>query len=725
MLHIREQSWLKKTLVAGVALLALSACQTFEKPSNNDETTKTLKERSLSQSVVRPPIPPESTRLGDPSSPVDAVQPNDQAGQIIPLQTVPTLANPTIDEQIDNIFRPRLGAVTVDTFVRPLPIPEFIDVVFGGILEQPYVTGPGVSQMMEVVQLRSSGEMRADVFLELVSGALENYGVRVVPEDGAFQIIQDEALRQRIPRFIKSRARLSTKDDLRPVVQFIELQAIGVGPMREILSQAFGQSNDRIVVDGQSRSNIISIAGYPEDVDQAVAIILQMDDLNFAGSRVKRYSPRYWRAEDFAEELSELLALEGWQVSDSSRDVRTISLMPVEYTNDVFIFTQNDQALERTEYWVRQLDRPVSGGDTEEIFIYQVRNVDAQILADTANAVITGGRRAAIAPPLPDGPEGAAAVPTQGAGLVSSRGGNKFTVDPLGNRIIISSTANEYSRLATLLERLDTPAPEVLIEVQIAEVTLTDSTSSGVEFLLNNLGDVSIQTTGLGVGASGVNVSVANNDLQARLNALASNRRVKLLSTPVLVARSGGSAEIQVGTDVPIITSQAAANTQSGDGTLDILQQVTYRSTGVLLSIEPIVFSDYRVDLAVSQEVSSTIDATNTSISSPSISSRTITTELSLEDGETAVLGGLIQENVVRDDQGIPFLKDIPAIGQAFSNDSYSVDRTELVVLITAYVLRGQADKTRFVQALSRSVNQYLDDSTRPVTLNPIVSGDD
>jgi len=148
---------------------------------------------------------------------------------------------------------------------------------------------------------------------------------------------------------------------------------------------------------------------------------------------------------------------------------------------------------------------------------------------------------------------------------------------------------------------------------------------------------------------------------------------------------------------------------------------VEYRSTGVLLNIEPIVFSGNRIDLTVTQEVSATIDVSNSSISSPTISNRSISTQLSLEDGATAVMGGLIQENLIRSDTGIPFLKDIPGVGAAFSVDSYSVDRTELVVLITAYVIRGQEDKTRFVQYLSSRVEGLLRDDQRLLTLNPIV----
>jgi len=222
------------------------------------------------------------------------------------------------------------------------------------------------------------------------------------------------------------------------------------------------------------------------------------------------------------------------------------------------------------------------------------------------------------------------------------------------------------------------------------------------------------------LGSAGATINIlSGNDIDASINAFATNRQVKVLSTPILTAKSGGSAQIQVGTDIPILTSQGASAVQGVDGSTNIQQSVQYRSTGVLLSIEPIVFSDDRIDLTISQEVSSTLDSSSGDISSPTISNRSVTTELSLHDGATAVLGGLIQENYIRNDSGVPILKDIPVVGQVFSNDTLSLDRTELVVLITAYVLRGQTDKDQFVNRLRNRIDTSVANDDRLITLLP------
>lgn len=192
-----------------------------------------------------------------------------------------------------------------------------------------------------------------------------------------------------------------------------------------------------------------------------------------------------------------------------------------------------------------------------------------------------------------------------------------------------------------------------------------------------------------------------------------------MLSTPRLVARSGGAANIQVGSDVPVITTQAAADQQSGDGSRDVLQSVQFRSTGVLLNIEPVVYSTGRVDLTITQEVSSALPNPNTAIASPIISNRNLSTQLTLDDGGTAVLGGLIRESITRGDTGIPLLKDIPWLGSLFSVDSLNIERTELLVIITAYIIRGSEDRERFVDYLTDEINRSLSDPVQLRTRIP------
>jgi len=213
---------------------------------------------------------------------------------------------------------------------------------------------------------------------------------------------------------------------------------------------------------------------------------------------------------------------------------------------------------------------------------------------------------------------------------------------------------------------------------------------------------------GLGIGTNGLNLnytaSWAGWNVQAVFNAFASNNKVNILSRPRLVARSGSEAAIQVGTDVPIITSQTT-NPTVATGPTNVLQSIEYRQTGTILHIKPVVYGDDRVDLFITQEVSSQEPNPNTAVQSPLILDRNITTQLSLADGATAVLGGLIDNEYTKGNSGIPILKDIPILSGTGRTDTISGVKNELVVLVTPYILH-EGEMTAWTARLGHEMNQ-------------------
>jgi general secretion pathway protein D len=269
-------------------------------------------------------------------------------------------------------------------------------------------------------------------------------------------------------------------------------------------------------------------------------------------------------------------------------------------------------------------------------------------------------------------------------------------VNPGTNTLIIQGNALEYQQWLGLLQELDRPARSVMISVTVAEVRLTESEQFGFEFLVREFVRHGYMLTygtlgGLGVptdtGLSAV-LRTQSGDPRAVLNALASNNRVRVLSNPSIVARNGEAAAIQVGQEVPVITSQQSeANTNTGTG--GILQTIQYRQVGVILRVKPVIHSGGRVDLEVQQEVSSATETRTGVTSSPTIATRKVETKLSVADGSTVLLGGLITRTSSNTDSGVPYVKDVPLLGSLFSNRSDSTDVTELVVMITPYVIEN------------------------------------
>jgi general secretion pathway protein D len=309
--------------------------------------------------------------------------------------------------------------------------------------------------------------------------------------------------------------------------------------------------------------------------------------------------------------------------------------------------------------------------------------------------------------------------------------GPRIVVDTARNALVLVGTAQDYARVRPLLEALDKAPREALIEVTVVELDLHNGSNLGVEWTaVNRIGKglalygtgsnvlptppgsatgqaSSSSAGGLPLGSEGFNFTILNGvgDVRMLLNAFAENSKINVLSTPRILAESGETANIEVGTEVPIVTSQASTNTIVNAGTTGILQSIEYQKTGVLLSVLPVIHSGDRIDLTLSQVVSQALPNTTPGITSPLIQNRTVSTQLSLRDGQTVVVGGLITENRTNDDTGVPFLKDIPGVGSLFRNQTASRDKNELLVFITPYVISNGADAA----AITRQFQDQMD----------------
>ncbi len=689
---------LRNGLTAAAAAAALAGCASSGAPDN---------EVWLENGGDPRPAPARPA----PSGTLDGQRARADAGDAeVSRRTVPTIRDsrgrsPVSDET------PSLPSDTVNVTLPPQPLPSFINTVFGEILEQPFTLGPNISEREDLISLRSVNDMRRDTFLSLVEEALKDYGVGVIYENGLFRIIELEELRREMPRFITSRAHSDVPSGLRPVVQFIELTAIDAADMEQILRQAFPE-RDAVNVRTNRRTNSIVVSGLAEDVNAAVAIINEMDELRFAGTQVVTFTPRNWQVDELAETMLEILTLEGYFASVGTNTPRALSLLPIEFTNQLMIFAADLQLANHALGVGQRLDVEAYRSEARRAHVYQVKNGAASDLAGIVGAVIGAGPR-----------QNAAGGQSQLQSQQSSNGNNgaedgenggvrsfgDLTVDEQGNRIIFFGTSQEFEEVSNLLDQLDTPVAEVMIEVTIAEITLTDDTSYGLDVVFDS--DAVSGFRAQLNSQSGFTGVVNTGQFSLSGSADASNNQINILSVPRVVTRSGQEASIQVGTDVPVITSQRASPVQ-GDGTTDILQSVEFRSTGILLSVEPLVYSGDRIDLTISQEVSSAQNNPNPAIASPVISNRSLTSQLSLQDGQTAVLGGLIDNQLTRGNSGVPFVKDLPLIGSAFRSETISSQRTMLLVLVTPYVLNTRDDRQAFVDALTGGVNAAFGNQT-------------
>ncbi len=258
--------------------------------------------------------------------------------------------------------------------------------------------------------------------------------------------------------------------------------------------------------------------------------------------------------------------------------------------------------------------------------------------------------------------------------------------NPFDNTLLIQGTQQEYQQIVKLLEQIDVPPRQVLIEAKIFEVTLSDAFSMGVQAYLQRAGTSPVrqllgQFTGAGLGLSAGWLVSASRELMVFLEAQQDVRRTKVLAAPTVMATDNIPASINVGTEVPVLVG----NTIGIGGSQSLVQN---RNSGVTLAITARVQSSGIVTMTIDQEVSQPIaPAANAAIQSPSFSRRNVQTQITVQDGDTIAIGGIIQENDLNSTSGIPGLIKIPYFGALFGDKSVTKQRTELVIFLTPRVI--------------------------------------
>ncbi len=613
------------------------------------------------------------------------------------------------------------GAVNVN--IEGMPVPAFINEFFGAILGVGFQMDAQVGRMTDLVTLRTAGPQSPQEFYRLATSVLRTYGVSSEYTSGNVMFNRAPDAASSVPPLIVSgRALPEVPISHRPVFQLVELQAVRASDVISLLNVAF--KSDSLQIQPDNNRNAVILMGKPEMVRQALDAVRVFDRPYMRGRESARLEPAFVSADELSKRLVEVLGAEGYGASlytSGAAPGTAILVLPLTAANAVLVFASDRQVLEHAVEWARSIDRPnpVAGGDG--LFYYLVKNTQAKEIVTTINGV----RGTSSTPSSPrdaiDGsqvgvnlqpraPAGNSEFPAIAEAAASTGGGDltkgKLLLDEPRNALIYQGTGTDWARLLPLIQQMDKAPRQVMIEVTVAEVTLTDDEQFGIAWLAKNdigrfNGNVQSGTlSGLGGGGLSYVLDIGG-QARASLKALASRDRITLLSTPRLMVKSGEEANIDVGTEVPTITSQSTSPIQSG-GNTNILQTVQYRKTGILLNIKPVVYSDDRVDLEIRQEVSEAQPlGADSGVNSPAIFNRSISTSLSLKDGSAILIGGLMSQKNTNSNSGIPLLKDIPLLGNAFKSTTRNKSKTELVLMIVPYIIESDAQADELTRSLS------------------------
>ncbi len=289
---------------------------------------------------------------------------------------------------------------------------------------------------------------------------------------------------------------------------------------------------------------------------------------------------------------------------------------------------------------------------------------------------------------------------------IEDSGDIRIIADEKNNALVILATTAEYRMIEATLQRLDITPLQVLIEVTIAEVTLTDDLRYGLQWFFES-GDSAVTFSTLASGAvasafPGFSYLFSGGDARVVLNALTEITDVRVISSPQLMVLDNQSARLQVGDQVPIATQSAVS---IGDPDAPIVNSIQFRDTGVILEVTPRVNASGLVVLDVFQEVSDVIATTTSDIDSPTIQQRSIESTVAVQSGDTVALGGLIRDRNEDSSSGVPLLSSIPLLGNLFKTTQTQVRRTELLVLITPRVVRDRSEALEVTDELRRRLS--------------------
>jgi general secretion pathway protein D len=298
-------------------------------------------------------------------------------------------------------------------------------------------------------------------------------------------------------------------------------------------------------------------------------------------------------------------------------------------------------------------------------------------------------------------------------GSGSSSGGTavlpnvRISADPVNNTLLIYANQESYRVIELAVRQMDKPQLQVSIDATIAEITLNDSLSYGVQFFLKS-SDVGagvdkgsvIKTIGnavLGRQLPGFNFLLGS-DSEPRLilDALRGVSDVKVLSTPSVVVVDNQPATLQVGDQVPVAT--ASATVLSGSGT-PVVNTIDYRNTGVILRVMPRINANGNVLLDIEQEISNVAAGTGGSLT-PTVSQRRVKSTIAVASGQTVLLAGLISDRQESSRSGLPLVDQLGDLGKLIGSNSKTSQRTELIIFIRPQIIRDGVDAMRVAEEL-------------------------
>ncbi len=633
------------------------------------------------------------------------------------------------------------------------PIADVVSLVLREIAKVNYVLHPPLNG---TVTLSTQGPVSADQAVLLLEAALQANGLQMARDTrGTYHIGRPDAIKGIVPAL-----RQAGSGPLPPGYGAIvvPLKYMGAGEMAAILRP---MAPPDAIVRVDSVRNILVLVGTRTQAEGWLDVVNTFDVDLLKGMSVGVFPLKYVTTKEIdvalrllnsgsvgtaAAPTASASAASSTSLTASSPLYGALRIIPIDRINSVMVVTPRSAYLDDARRWIEKLDQPGGNSPEAQLFVYSVQNGNAKHLSNVLNGLFGGSSSAqsqntasGVAPGLTSttnttagfgststGTNIAAGANNQAAGTSKVQGsglttlalnsGLRVMADEINNVVLVYGTRGEYEKISATLKRLDVPPTQVLIEASIIEVSLTDDLKYGLQWVFTDtargssglLGTGMLSTAAsavLGATPAGFSYTLRNSagDVRAILNALADKSLVKVISSPSLMVLDNHTASISVGNQQPVRIGQT---TTSGGVIQDNIQ---YKDTGVNLAVTPSVNAGNMVTMQLNQSVTD-VGQIDVATGQRSFLQRQFASKVAVRSGEALVLGGLIRDNSTAGKSGLPGLQDIPILGNLFGATSNSINRTELLVIITPRVVRTPQDVREIGQDLKESMKTLFPD---------------
>ncbi|WP_372501206.1 type II secretion system secretin GspD (plasmid) [Tistrella mobilis] len=685
-----------RILVSLSILIAASGCASVT-PSAPDDR---FEHRPLTAGISAPaPIPARPEILAPPT--------DGRAGVQRHAETIAAASTPAAEDAVVDDGAPRDVTLNFDA----VEIRDFARIVFEDILGRNVVISPDISGTVTLRTVRPVSEREA---LALVERALTVHGAVLQRSGDTFVVRRGDGRGMDGmvgPSGIGGEEGYAGPGGGADTTEVIRLAHVDAG---RVITAARELQIDGLRMTATDGGRAVVVAGAPRARETLAGVVRALDTGRLAGRSFVLVPLHYADPGDISTEIDRMFAIQG---DDGFR------VVPVPRLDAVLLVGDDAELVAHAEGWVRRLDS--TRRSAHAVHVYPVRHRRADELAGTLRRIFqseggdtTTGTASLTAPGFDTGrgtATPAAAISGQGIGVGGSGGNSGFgggdfgggghrdaglteraitiTADPSTNAIIVVSTPRDYRIVEKALDRLDVVPAQVLIEATIAEVTLNDTLRHGVRWFFESgnhaglLGD----ENGRAIPAVLPGFNYVYDVPRARVvvDLLESLTDVEIISSPALTVLDNQTATLKVGDQVPVATRSARSVT---DPDAPVVNDIELKDTGIILNVKPRINANGVVTLDIEQEISDVVTTTTSSIDSPTIRQRSISSSVVMQSGSELVLGGLISTRRERGRSGVPLLKDLPLLGNAFSSTRREGERTELLVIIRPVVLSGPGD---------------------------------